>query len=295
MEKITESFIKHCKCFAQCVNDFYKTKEFSAVVKVFFVIFLLVPVIFVVIAALLLINFFMDVLLSSPIVCSLQPRIWLLKETLEGRFRGPRLDVVSDIVEAMYKLALFAWLFYCSICDAIGIVNACISFLVLLSNNLTDDLLKHVFAVLLVYIYCFSSYSSFKSFYSNLGDKLCENYKKQYDKIKKTEPNTNLVNYEQGDHTAIEYKLFEFAIHYKAIKEPIRDRVGVLLLKIVGMFFMLVVLFPVTPTVSPLIQAIFFTLSSVFFWFNNHINGTTFDVRKDVLKNIVKNFIKNKK
>ena len=30
MEKITESFIKHCKCFARCVNDFYMTTEFRA-------------------------------------------------------------------------------------------------------------------------------------------------------------------------------------------------------------------------------------------------------------------------
>ena len=35
-----------------------------------------------------------------------------------------------------------AWLVYCSICDVIRIVNACIGFLVLLSNNLTDDLLS---------------------------------------------------------------------------------------------------------------------------------------------------------
>lgn len=295
VEKITESILKHYNCFAQCVIDFCMTTEFSAFVKVFSVILLLAPAIFVVIAVLLFINFLMDLLLSSPIVCSLQPRIWLLKESLQGRFRGRRLDVVWDIVEAMYKLFLFAWLVYCSICDAIGIVNACIAFFLLLRNNLTDDLLKHVFVVLLIYIYCFSCYSSFKSFYSKLVEKLCENYKTQYEAIKKTKPNTNLVNYEQGDHTAIEYKLFEFVIHYKEINKPIRNRVGVLLLKIVGMFVVLVVLFPFTPTLSPLIQAVFFTLSSVFFWFNNCINDTTFNVPDEKLKSIVQDFIKKKK
>ena len=283
MEKVTGNFLKRCSCFAQCVIDYYSETKFRDAVGVLCS------------AVLLFINFVVDLLLSSPIVCSFQPRIWLLKESLQGRFRVPCLDVVWDIVEAMYKLFFFAWLIYCSICDAIGIANACISFFVLLSNNLTDDLLKHVFAVLLIYIYCFSCYSWFKSFYSKLVDKLCKNYKKQYDKIKKTEPNMNLVNYEQGDHTAIEYELFEFAIHYKAIKKPIGNRVGVLLAKIVGMFVVLVVFFPVTPTLSPLIQALLFTLSSVFFWFNNHINDTTFDVRKDVLENIVENFIEMKK
>lgn len=295
IEKITESFLKHCNYFAQYVTDFYMTTEFSAVVKVLSVILLLAPVIFVVIAVLVFINFLMDVLLSSPIVCSFQSRIWLLRESLQDRFRGPRLDVVWDIVEAMYKLVLFAWLVYCSICDAIRIVNACIGFFLLLRNNLTDDLLKHVFAVLLIYIYCFSCYSWFKSFYSKLVEKLCENYKTQYDEIKKTKPNTNMVNYEQCDHTAIEYKLFEFAIHHKEIKQPIRNRVGVLLLKIVLMFLVLVVIFPVMPTPPPLIQAVFFTLSSVFFQFNNCINDTTFNVPDEKVKSIVQDFIKKKK
>ena len=294
IEKITESFLKHCNYFAQYVNDFYMTKEFSAFVKALSVILLLAPVIFVVIAVLVVINFFMDVLLSSPIVCSFQSRIWLLKESLQDRFRGPRLDVVWDIVEAMYKLALFAWLVYCSICDAIRIVNACIGFFLLLRNNPTDDLLKHVFTVLLIYIYCFSCYSWFKSFYSKLVEKLCENYKTQYDEIKKTKPNTNVVNYEQCDHTAIEYKLFEFAIHHKEIKQPIRNRVGVLLLKIVLMFLVLVVLFPVMPNTPPLIQAFFFTLSSLFFQFNNCINDTTFNVPDEKVKSIVQDFIKKK-
>ena len=290
IEKITESFLKHCNYFAQYVNDFYMTTELSAFVKV-----LSAVIIFVVIAVLVVINFFMDVLLSSPIVCSFQSRIWLLKESLQDRFRGPRLDVVWDIVEAMYKLTLFAWLVYCSICDAIRIVNACIGFFLLLRNNPTGDLLKHVFTVLLIYIYCFRCYSWFKSFYSKLVEKLCENYKTQYDEIKKTKPNTNLVNYEQCDHTAIEYKLFEFAIHHKEIKQPIRNRVGVLLLKIVLMFLVLVVLFPVMPNTPPLIHAFFFTLSSLFFQFNNCINDTTFNVPDEKVKSIVQDFIKKKK
>lgn len=164
----------------------------------------------------------------------------------------------------------------------------------LLSNNYADELLKHVFVVLVIYIYYFSCYSSFKSFYSKLVEKLCENYKKQYDKIKKTKPNTNLVNYEQGDHTAIEYQLFEFAINHKTIKEPIRNRVGVLLFKIICMFLILVVLFPVFLISSPLVPNFFFILSAAFFWFNSRINSTTFNVSEEKLKNIVKDFIKKK-
>ena len=279
MEKVTENVLKHCSYFAQGAIDYYtenSVKAFGLAILLFF-------------------NFIMDVLLSSPIVCSFQPRIWLLKESMQNRFRGPHLDVVWDIVEALYKLFFFSWLVYCSTCDAIHIVNACIGFLVLLSNNYTDELLKHVFAVLVIYIYYFSCYSSFKSFYSKLVEKLCENYKKQYDKIKKTKPNTNLVNYEQGDHTAIEYQLFEFAIHQKTIKEPIRNRVGVLLFKIIYMFLILVVLFPVFLISSPLVPNFFFILSAAFFWFNSRINSTTFNVSEEKLKNIVKNFIKKKK
>ena len=136
----------------------------------------------------------------------------------------------------------------------------------------------------------FSSWQSFftliwYSFYSKLVEKLCENYKKQYDEIKKTEPNTNLVNYEQGDHTAIEYQLFEFAINHKEIKEPISNRVGGMLPKIL----MLVVLFPVFLFASPLVSA------SLFRWFNNYINDTTFNVPDEKLKSIVQDFIKKKK
>ena len=282
MEKVTENVLKHWSYFAQGVIDYY-TGKFSDAVKTFGL------------AILLLLNLLMDVLLSSPIVCSFQPRIWLLKESpLKDRFCGPHLDVVWDIVEALYKLFFFSWLVYCSTCDAIHIVNACIGFLVLLSNNYADELLKHVFVVLVIYIYYFSCYSSFKSFYSKLVEKLCENYKKQYDKIKKTKPNTNLVNYEQGDHTAIEYQLFEFAIHHKTIKEPIRNRVGVLLFKIICMFLILVVLFPVFLISSPLVPNFFFILSAAFFWFNSRINSTTFNVSEEKLKNIVKDFIKKK-
>ena len=157
----------------------------SAVVKVLSVILLLAPVIFVLIAVLLFINFVVDLLLSSPIVCSCQPRIWLLKESLQDRFRGPRLDVVWDIVEALYKLAFVSWLVYCSTCGSIHIVNACIGFSVSLNKNFTEELLKDVLAVLFICIYCVCCYSWFKSFYSKLVEKLCENYKKQYDEIKK--------------------------------------------------------------------------------------------------------------
>ena len=291
-DKVAEGFLKHCNYFAQYVTDFYMTTEFSAFVKVLSVILLLAPLIFVIIAVFVIINFFMDVLLSSPIVCSIQPRIWLLKESLQGRFSGPNLDVVWDIVEALYKLAFLVWLMYCSIYDAKHIVNACIGFLVLLSNNFTDDLLKHVFIVLLIYIYVFSCYSWFKSFYSKLVEKLCENYKSQYEyEIKNTEPN-NLVTYKQGDHTAIEYQLFEFAIHHKTINEPIRNRVPFLLLKVIGIIFIPDVLSQSLLIPSRLVPPF---LLAVFFWLNNRINDTTFNVLEEKLKNIVKDFIKKEK
>ena len=289
MEKVTENFVKHCSCFAKCVNDFYTKTDFNAAKKVVCTV-----AISVVIAILLLLNFLMDILLSSPIVWSFQLRIWLLKESLQDRFRGPRLDVIWDVIEALYKLAFLAWLMYCSICDAIHIVKACIGFLVLLSKDFTDDLLKHVFAFLLTGIYCVSCYSWFKSFYSKLVEKLCENYRKQYDKIKETEPNTKLVNYQQGDDTAIEYELFYFAIHHQTINEPIENRVTVLLLKIFGMFVALIVFFSIFLTPSPLVATFFFTLSPVFFWINNRINDTTFNVSKEKLKSIVKDFIQKK-
>lgn len=272
---------------AQCVIDFYTKTDFHPVKKVVCTVVISVGV-----AVLLFINFVVDLLLSSPIVCSIQPRIWLLKESLQGRFSGPHLDVVWDIVEALYKLAFLVWLIYCSIYDAKHIVNACIGFLVLLSNNFTDDLLKHVFIVLLIYIYVFSCYSWFKSFYSNLVEKLCENYKSQYEyEIKNTEPN-NLVNYEQGDHTAIEYQLFEFAIHHKTINEPIRNRVPFLLLKVIGIIFIPDVLSQGLLIPSRLVPPF---LLAVFFWLNNRINDTTFNVSEEKLKNIVKDFIKKEK
>ena len=114
----------------------------------------------------------MDVLLASPIVCSFRPRIWLLKESpLKDRFRYPRFDIVCDILEALVKLGLFAWLVYYSVYDAIYIINTIVGFITLILKNVPDQVHKHVLVVFFLYYYCFRCYFCYyycKAYYCKL-------------------------------------------------------------------------------------------------------------------------------
>ena len=292
--KVAESFLKHCNYFAQYVTDFYMTTEFSAVVKVLSFILLLAPVIFVVIAVLVFINFFMDLLLSSPIVCSFQPRIWLFKESpLKDRFCCPRFDLVCDILEALVKLGLFAWLVYYSIYDAIYIINTIVGFITLMSKNFPDQVHKHVLVVFFLYYYFFRCYFCFKAYYCKLVQELYKSYMKTYDEIQKATNPIELVNYKQGDYIAIEYELFEFAIDREAIELP-RNRVHDLVKKIVCMLLICVFIYLAMPTPAA-IEIVFGVLFLIYRYADSYINDTNFEQLELDAGPIVDDFINKKK
>lgn len=287
-DKVAEGFLKHCNYFAQYVTDFYMTTEFSAVVKVLSVILLLAPLIFVIIAVFVIINFFMDVLLSSPIVCSFQSRIWLLKESLQDRFRVPRFDIVCDILEGLVKLGLFAWLVYYSIYDAIYIINTIVGFITLILKNFPDQVHKHVLVVFFLYYYCFRCYFCFKAYYCKLVQELYKSYMKKYDEIQKATNPIELVNYRQGDYMAIEYELFEFAIHREAIELP-RNRVCDLLKKIGGMFLIFAMIYLAIST--PVKIEIVFAFFIVYWYADSFINDIKFEQLEIYADPIVDDFI----
>lgn len=283
-DKVTEGFLNHCKFFAKLIYkiDFKNTidtiKGFAKLILGMF----------------LIINFFMDVLLASPIVCSFQPRIWLLKESpLKDRFRYPRFHIVCDILEALVKLGLFAWLVYYSIYDAIYIINTIIGFITLLSNTFQDQLHKHVLVVFFLYYYCFRCYFCFKAYYCKLVQELYKSYKKKYDEIQKATNPIELVNYKQGDYIAIEYELFEFAIHREGIELP-RNRVRDLLTKIGCMLLLLALIYHAIHT--PIAIGYVFGVLVLMYGFTDiYINGTNFDQLEFNADPIVDDFINKKK
>jgi len=291
MEKVTESFLRHCEFLVKQLTDFKKTRR-KVVQKVILVISLWIPLLIALIIAALIINFFADILLSSPMVCPCQPRMWLFREIFKGKFRGPRLDIVWDIFEALFRLAFFTFLLCYSMYDAIYIVNACIGFTKLMSTNFPNQLHKHVLVLFFVYYYCFSSYFCFKAYYCKLVQELYKSYKKKYDEMQAAKkPIELLVNYKQGDYTAIEYKLFQFAIHRIEIEMP-RNRVGALLAKLGCMSFIFVVIFQVSST--PYSGYIVFSVLIAMYKLNNYINNSTFDLLELYADQIVDDFINMK-
>ena len=279
--KVAESFPKHCNYFAQLIINFGMTREINDFLKV--ILGMLLPV-----------NFLMDVLLSSPIVCSFQPRIWLFKESpLKVRFRCPRFDIVCDILEALVKLGLFAGLVYFSISDAIYILNTIVGFITLMSKNFPDQVHKHVLVVFFLYYYCFRCYFCFKAYYCKLVQELYKSYMKRYDEIKKGTKPIELVNYKQGDYIAIEYELFEFAIHREGIELP-RNRVSDLLRKIGCMLLIFAVIYQAIP--APVEIEIFVSALFVMYRYtDSYINDTNFESLEFYAGPIVDDFINKKK
>ena len=282
-DKVTEGFLNHCKFFANLIYkiEFKKTidtiKGFAKVI----------------LGMLLIINFFMDVLLASPIVCSFQPRIWLLKESpLKDRFRFPRFDIVCDILEALVKLGLFAWLVYYAIYDAIYIIHTIVGFITLILKNFPDQVHKHVLVVFFLYYYCFRCYFCFKAYYCKLVQELYKSYMKKYDEIKKATKPIELVNYRQGDYIAIEFELFEFAIHHEAIELP-RNRVCDLLKKIGGMFLIFAMIYLAIST--PVKIEIVFAFFVVYWYADSFINDIKFEQLEFYAGPIVDDFINKKK
>lgn len=279
--KVAESFLKHCNYFAQLIINFGMTREINDFLKV-------------ILGMLLTVNFFMDVLLSSPIVCSFQPRIWLFKESpLKVIFRCPRFDIVCDILEALVKLGLFAGLVYFSISDAIYIINTIVGFITLMSKNFPDQVHKHVLVVFFLYYYCFRCYFCFKAYYCKLVQELYKSYMKKYDEIQKATNPIELVNYKQGDYIAIEYELFEFAIQREGIELP-RNRVHNLLRKIGCMLLIFAVIYQAIP--APVEIEIF--VGALFVMYrctDSYINDTNFELLEFYAGPIVDDFINTKK
>lgn len=280
-DKVAEGFLKHCNFFAKLIIDFKRTIDINAFMKVILGLFLFI-------------NFFMDVLLASPIVCSFQPRIWLLKESpMKDRFRYPRFDIVCDILEALVKLGLFAWLVYYSIYDAIYIINTIVGFITLILKNFPDQVHKHVLVVFFLYYYCFRCYFCFKAYYCKLVQELYKSYMKKYDEIQKATNPIELVNYKQGDYIAIEYELFEFAIHREGIELP-RNRVRDLLRKIGYMLLIFAVIYQAIPApveIEIFVSALFVTYR----YTDSYINDTNFELLEFYAGPIVDDFINKKK
>ena len=239
LKELTNVFLNHYNCFTQCLYKIamqdltYVSEEVcgnrSLLLKIVAVllnilIFSVLKVIFSALAVIILL--LVDVVLSSPLFCLCHSRRWILKERFKNRFLGSTLDIILVGFSLVWKV-------FFSLSSAV-IMNIVIICSIKTLTYHPRELLPHFTVVILLFHYFWSCYSCFKKPFCDLVSKLFTSYRKKFDELEKQGGLNELINYKQGQYAKlIPKELFSYACEHELICIRVRDRVAILLLKLV--------------------------------------------------------------
>lgn len=243
LKDLTNVLINHYNCFTQClkiaVQDLTYVPEevcgnrslFLKIVAVLLniLIFSVLKVIFSALAVIILL--LVDVVLSSPLFCLCHGRRWILKERFNNRFLGSSFILPTlEIILVGFSLV---WKVFFSLSSAVIVKIVIISSIKTLTYR-PRELLPHFAVVILLFHYFWSCYSCFKKPFCDPVSKLFTSYRKKFDELEKQGGLNELINYKQGEYAKlIPKELFSYACEHELICIRVRDRVAILLLKLV--------------------------------------------------------------
>lgn len=173
----------------------------------------------------------LDIVLSSPLFCLCHGRRWILKESFKNRFPSSSFILPTlDIILIGFSLV---WKVFFSLSSAVIMNIFIISSIKTLTYNLSE-LLPHFTVVILLFHYFWSSYSCCKKPFCDLVSKLFTSYRKKFDELEKQGGLNELINYKQGEYAKlIPKELFSYACEHELICIRVKDRLPILLLKLV--------------------------------------------------------------
>lgn len=308
LKELTNVFINFFNGFIECLKIFMRdlTKIrhevcgngslFRKIVAVFFNI-IVVGVVKPVLSILaVIILFVVDVVLSSPLFCLCHGRRWILNESFENSFPGscfilPVLEII------LVGFSLF-WKVFFSLSSAVIMKTVIISSIKTLTYHLRE-LLPHFTVVILVFHYFWSCYRCFKKPFCDLVSKLFTSYMKKFDEREKQGELNKLINYNQGEYAKlIPKELFSYACEHELICIRVKDRLPILLLKLILPLLLLSLAYPAIhaqDSESDVIIGVLITfLATSYSKINDFVNESESGVSTEVADKVVDDYNKKK-
>ena len=251
LKELTNVFLNHYNRFTQCLENFLEIFMqgpteidtevsgegswllilFKIVVKMFIIIVAGVFKVIVSMLAVIILLVVDSVVLSSPLFCLCHGRRWILKESFKNRF--PCSSFILPTLEIILVGFSLVWKVFFSLSSGVVMNIVIISAIKTLTYH-PRELLPHFTVVILLFHYFWSCYSCFKKTFCDLVSKLFTSYRKKFDELEKKGGLNELINYKQGEYAKlIPKELFSYACEHELICIRVRDRVAILLLKLV--------------------------------------------------------------
>ena len=242
LKELSNVFINFFNGFIQCLKIFLHelteirkevcgNRSLRKKVAVFLKIIVvgLVNVVLSILAVIILLV--VDLVLSSPLFCLCHGRRWILKESFKNRFSGSSF-ILPTLVEIIFIGFSLVWKVFFSLSSAVTMSIVIISSIKTLTYY-PRELLPHFTVVILLFHYFWSCYSCFKKPFCDLVSKLFTSYRKKFDELEKQGGLNELINYKQGEYAKlIPKELFSYACEHELVCIRVKDRVAILLLKL---------------------------------------------------------------
>ena len=251
LKELTNVFLNHYNRFTQCLENVLEIFMqglteirievsgegswllilFKIVAKMFIIIGVGVFKVIVSTLAVIILLVVDSVVLSSPLFCLCHGRRWILKESFKNRF--PCSSFILPTLEIILVGFSLVWKVFFSLSSGVIMNIVIISSIKTLTYHLRE-LLPHFTVVILLFHYFWSCYSCFKKPFCDLVSKLFTSYRKKFDELEKQGGLNDFINYKQGEYAKlIPKELFSYACEHELICIRVRDRVAILLLKLV--------------------------------------------------------------
>ncbi|CAH3156543.1 unnamed protein product [Porites evermanni] len=308
LKELTNVFINFFNGFIECLKIFMRdlTKIrhevcgngslFRKIVAVFFNI-IVVGVVKPVLSILaVIILFVVDVVLSSPLFCLCHGRRWILNESFENSFPGS--SFILPVLEIILVGFSLFWKVFFSLSSAVIMKTVIISSIKTLTYHLRE-LLPHFTVVILVFHYFWSCYRCFKKPFCDLVSKLFTSYMKKFDEREKKGELNKLINYNQGEYAKlIPKELFSYACEHELICIRVKDRLPILLLKLILPLLLLSLAYPAIhaqDSESDVIIGVLITfLATSYSKINDFVNESESGVSTEVADKVVDDYNKKK-
>ena len=161
------------------------------------------------------------------------------------------------------------------------------------------ELLPHFTVVILVFHYFWSCYRCFKKPFCDLVSKLFTSYMKKFDEREKQGELNKLINYNQGEYAKlIPKELFSYACEHELICIRVKDRLPILLLKLILPLLLLSLAYPAIhaqDSESDVIIGVLITfLATSYSKINDFVNESESGVSTEVADKVVDDYNKKK-
>ena len=316
LKELTNVFLNHYNRFTQCLENFLEIFMqgpteigtevsgegswllilFKIVAKMF--IFIVAGVFKVIVSTLAVIILLVvdSVVLSSPLFCLCHGRRWILKESFKNRF--PCSSFILPTLEIILVGFSLVWKVFFSLSSGVVMNIVIISAIKTLTYH-PRELLPYFTVVILLFHYFWSCYSCFKKPFCDLVSKLFTSYRKKFDELEKQGGLNELINYKQGEYAKlIPKELFSYACEHELICIRVRDRVAILLLKLVLPSLLLSFAYPAIHAHDSesgvIIVSLITFLASSYSKISDFVNKSESEVSEEDADKVVDDYIKKK-